>query len=61
MAGSRPQQLPRASKRSEKGRVCAHEGCPTVISQYNKREKCWAHAEMKIPRLRGRNPAPAEG
>jgi hypothetical protein len=56
--GSRPQPLPRASKKFPKDRVCAQEGCETRLSTYNRREKCWAHAEMKVPRLRGRKPAP---
>ena len=55
--GSRPQPLPRASHRKPQGRICGHEGCETRLSTYNKRDKCWAHAEMKVPRLRGRKPA----
>lgn len=55
--GSRTLGLPRANKKSPGGRVCAEGGCETVLSVYNKREKCWAHAEMKVPRLRGRKPA----
>jgi hypothetical protein len=59
--GSKPRGLLRASRRYERGRVCAAEGCDTVLSQYNRRDRCWAHAEMKIPRLRGKNSPPAEG
>ena len=59
--GSKPRGLLRASRRYAKGRVCTAEGCTTVLSQYNRRDKCWAHAEMKIPRLRGKNSPPAEG
>ena len=55
--GSRPQGMPRASRTYPEGRVCASPGCETRISTYNRREKCWAHAEMKVPRLRGRKPA----
>ncbi len=55
--GSRPQALPRASHKYPEGRVCAQQGCETRLSKYNKRDKCWAHAEMKVPRLRGRKPA----
>ena len=55
--GSRPQPLPRASQKYPDGRVCKQEGCVTRLSTYNKRDKCWAHAEMKVPRLRGRKPA----
>jgi hypothetical protein len=55
--GERPTGLPRASRTYAKGRVCAHPGCETRLSTYNKRDRCWAHAEMKVPRLRGRKPA----
>ena len=55
--GSRAQALPRSSQKFAKGRVCAHPDCETRLSTYNRREKCWAHADMKVPRLRGRNPA----
>lgn len=55
--GQRPQVLPRASAKYPDGRRCAHPGCATVLSTYNRREKCWVHAEMKVPRLRGRKPA----
>lgn len=55
--GSRPQALPRASQQHPEGRVCAFPTCDTRLSKYNRRDRCWAHAEMKIPRLRGRNPA----
>ena len=55
--GSRPQGLPRASQRYPEGRTCAFDGCVTTLSVYNRRDKCWAHAEMKVPRLRGRKPA----
>lgn len=55
--GSQPKGLPRASQTFPKDRTCAHEGCETRLSTYNRRDKCWAHAEMKVPRLRGRKPA----
>jgi hypothetical protein len=56
--GHRPQALPRRSRRYPGGRVCAHPGCETRLSTYNRRDRCWVHAEMKVPRLRGRKPAP---
>jgi hypothetical protein len=59
--GSKPKGLLRASRRFAKGRVCAAQGCETILSQYNRRDKCWAHADMKIPRLRGKNSPPAQG
>jgi len=55
--GSRTQALPRASQKFPEGRVCESPGCETRLSTYNRRERCWAHAEMKIPRLRGRKQA----
>ncbi|CAN5362440.1 hypothetical protein BH20ACT22_BH20ACT22_24330 [soil metagenome] len=55
--GSRTQALPRASQKFPEGRVCESPGCETRLSTYNRRERCWAHAEMKIPRLRGRKPS----
>jgi hypothetical protein len=55
--GHRPRGLPRASRQYAEGRTCAHDGCHTRLSKYNRRDKCWAHAEMKVPRLRGRKPA----
>jgi hypothetical protein len=54
--GSRALALPRANKTAPEGRVCAQSECETRLSRYNKRDKCWAHAEMKVPRLRGRKP-----
>lgn len=55
--GSRPQGLPRASQKFPEGRQCSFPGCVTKLSTYNRRDRCWAHAEMKVPRLRGRKPA----
>ena len=33
---------------------CRHPGCPTLLSRYNNREFCYAHAPTRFPRLRGR-------
>ena len=55
--GQRPVGLPRASQKFPEGRECRYPGCGTKLSVYNRRERCWAHAEMKVPRLRGRKPA----
>ena len=51
--GSRPRQLPRPSRTYGDDRVCAHEGCATRISKYNKAKHCWAHAPLKYPLTRG--------
>lgn len=56
--GTRPQPLPRASRTYPAGRTCLEPGCTTRLSMYNRRDRCWAHVEMKIPRLRGRKTAP---
>jgi hypothetical protein len=55
--GQRPVGLPRASQKYPEGRICSFPGCETRLSVYNRRDRCWAHAEMKVPRLRGRKPA----
>lgn len=56
--GSRPLAVPAPSKRFPQGRVCNSPECETKLSTYNRRDRCWVHAEMKVPRLRGRKPAP---
>ncbi|MEN8041673.1 MAG: hypothetical protein ABFR95_09240 [Actinomycetota bacterium] len=44
----------RPPKTYSSARTCAHNGCGTRLSQYNKREFCFTHAPTKYPRLRGR-------
>jgi hypothetical protein len=44
----------RAPKTYSGQRTCAQKGCATKLSQYNRREFCYAHAPTKYPRLRGR-------
>jgi hypothetical protein len=55
--GSHVGELPRKSRQYETDRICSHPGCITKISKYNRRETCFAHAGVKIPRLRGRKVA----
>jgi hypothetical protein len=55
--GSHVGELPRKSRQYAEDRVCTHPGCITKISRYNRRETCFAHAGVKIPRLRGRKVA----
>ena len=57
--GSRAAALPKPSRQAERGRTCAHKGCDTKLSVYNRAEKCWAHAETKLSPLRGRKPVVA--
>lgn len=44
----------RAPKAVDERRVCGQSDCTTVLSRYNKRDFCYAHAPVQIPRLRGR-------
>jgi hypothetical protein len=41
--GSRALALPKASRRYEEVRTCAHEGCTTRLSAYNAYETCYNH------------------
>lgn len=54
MKGRRLTGSARAPKTYSTERLCAHKGCATKLSRYNKREYCYAHAPTKFPRLRGR-------
>jgi hypothetical protein len=58
IAGTRPTALPKATRRFPAERTCAVDGCETKLSIYNRGDRCWAHAAMRIPRLRGRKPPP---
>lgn len=53
LRGSRTRELPRPNKVYAGGRVCAHEGCKTRISQYNKAKYCWTHMPLTYPLVRG--------
>ncbi len=53
LRGSRPRELPRPNRTYGDGRVCAHEGCETRISQYNKAEFCYMHTPLRYPLIRG--------
>ncbi len=44
----------RAPRTYDEDRRCAHKGCTTTLSKYNRREHCYAHAPTRFPRLRGR-------
>jgi hypothetical protein len=43
------------------GRVCAFDGCTTVLSSYNPAECCWTHTEPRPKIALGRRPAEPEG
>ncbi len=40
-AGRRPK------KTYDGGRYCAHSGCDTVLSRYNKNDFCWRHYQPR--------------
>ena len=44
----------RASKAFKSGRVCAEDGCGTVLSMYNSGRFCYQHEPMVTPRTRGK-------
>lgn len=46
---------PRPPKAIEGTRLCAEDGCDTVLSRYNKRTTCSVHTPTHFPRNRGRN------
>ncbi len=54
LKGNRIRGRLRAPKVNDAVRVCADEHCSTVLSRYNRREFCYAHAPTRFPRLRGR-------
>jgi hypothetical protein len=41
VAGRRPKRV------YDQGRHCAHPGCNTLISRYNKNEYCWRHFQPR--------------
>jgi hypothetical protein len=52
--GTRPQKLPAASREEPEGRVCAANGCDTLLSVYNSRDVCWQHSDLTFPNYRGK-------
>jgi hypothetical protein len=57
--GTRPGRMPRPSRQVEDAeRVCAEQGCTTMLSRYNNRDRCWQHSEIVYPNYRGRRLAP---
>lgn len=53
---SRPVGTP--TRRYAPGRACALEGCPTILSTYNRGPMCDAHAEPRRYQVRGRRVEP---
>ena len=54
LRGEHAHALPRANRVYSTGRVCAHEGCETRLSMYNKSKLCWQHEPLRYDVLRGR-------
>ena len=46
----RPDRGKETAARPARGRICAHEGCATVLSTYNATDICWLHTPKVIPR-----------
>ncbi len=53
LKGTRAIQAPRPNRTYGENRTCAHAGCETKLSRYNRSEHCWMHAEVKFPVVRG--------
>jgi hypothetical protein len=60
LTAARPEGRTR-SDRFERGRTCAFEGCPTVLSLYNPADHCWTHTEPRPKIALGRRPREQEG
>lgn len=54
LKGRRIDGSARPSRTVKGDRRCSKAGCDTKLSQYNKREFCFAHAPVRFPRVRGR-------
>jgi hypothetical protein len=52
--GSAIRGISRPSRKFGEDRRCAHPDCGTRLSQYNRREFCYAHAPVRFPRVRGK-------
>lgn len=46
--------LPRKSRTARAGRICAHPGCGTRLSVYNRSTTCSVHTGRQKLRVRGR-------
>ncbi len=58
MQGTRPGKLPPLSRIHDPGRICAAEGCETMLSRYNPSRFCWQHADVVFPNYRGKRLTP---
>jgi hypothetical protein len=58
LRGASVQSLPRRNRVWTKDRRCAHEGCITKISIYNRSDFCWMHEPVRYYIARGRKRSP---
>ncbi|MBI4260719.1 MAG: hypothetical protein HY658_09155 [Actinobacteria bacterium] len=54
LRGVRIRELPRRNRTYPAGRVCAEEGCNTVLSIYSRWKRCWQHEPVHTFVSRGR-------
>jgi hypothetical protein len=54
MRGEHAHTLPRPNRLYSTGRVCAEDGCDTILSRYNRSKLCWQHEPLRYDVLRGR-------
>jgi hypothetical protein len=52
--GAKVRSLPRPNRSYTKGRVCAENGCDTVLSMYSRWQNCWQHEPVHSYSPRGR-------
>jgi len=45
---------PRPAQTYPPGRACVSEGCWTKLSIYNESDRCWVHAPLRYPLVRGK-------
>lgn len=53
-ATRRPRRRP--PKTYDSGRICAVHECETIVSRYNKSDRCNLHRATRYPRIRGAQP-----
>jgi hypothetical protein len=49
--------LPKRNRTYAADRRCSHPGCITKLSAYNRYDACYVHAQIYVPRLRGKKVA----
>jgi hypothetical protein len=52
----RVRSLPTSGRRPKtmaEERICQSPGCITLLNRYNQSQHCYAHRELRYPRIRG--------